>query len=148
MSHELPGTDPRFHETRNYMSPIILRGREILAHHGSCKQEGCGYHSAWTTRAARDRGMWTHRALRVREARTQYFNGLNLTEMQALRLQKETADCHSHFFSPWRAHVQTFYRELAGDDEMQLPDYDYYNDYGQGNSALSTAQFLFEGALR
>jgi hypothetical protein len=37
-----------------------------------------------------------------------------------------------------------FWRHLADDLETMLPEYDYYKDYMEGNSAMDTAKFLFE----
>lgn len=145
--HDLPGTDPRFHEPRKYLSPARVRGDEILAAHGSCKEQGCDYRSAWTTMAARDRGMWLHRALKVREARVLYFaERFGDTDPRVGQLLLETADFNSHFFAPWKQLVKDFFFNLVGDDvEVLLPEYDYYKDYKEGNAALDTAKFLTSG---
>lgn len=145
--HDLPGTDPRFHESRNYLSPVRLRGEDILAANGSCKETGCNYRSAWTTNGARDRGMWLHRAMKVREARVIYLTErFGKDSPQITRLINETADHNSHYFSVWEKLVKGFFFNLVGDDAgILLPDYDYYKDYKEGNFALDTAKFLVDG---
>lgn len=149
--HDLPGTDPRFHESRNYLSPVKYRGREILGAHGSCKEEGCGYRSAWTSQRARNEGMWLHRALKVREARALYFAKLfpEPGDLRVAQLFNETADNNSHHYEPWKKLVEDLFFNLLGDDaEKVLPDFDYYKEYKDGKSALDTAKFIFEAALR
>jgi hypothetical protein len=138
--HDLPGTDPRFHETRNYLSPAHVRGEEILAAHGSCKEQGCGYRSAWTTMPARDRGMWLHRALKVREARMLYFGErFGNTDLRVARLFLETADNNSHYYAPWLELVNQFLMEFVEVGVEDLPDYDTFLDYRVGTSAIDTA---------
>jgi hypothetical protein len=146
--HNLPGTDPRFHESRNYLSPVKYKGEHILAAHGSCKEQGCAYSSAWTSNRARDRGMWLHRALQVREARAKYFYERfpKPGDERVAQLFNETADHNSHLFSVWEKLVKGFFFNLVGDDATILvPDYNYYQDYKQGNFALDTAKFLVDG---
>ena len=147
--HNLPGTDPRFHEPRKYLSPARHNGQEILGAYGSCKEDGCGYRGGWTTTSARDRNMWMHRALKVRSARLEYFLRLfpEPLDPRPGRLLLETADKNSHFFHPWTEEVLRFYRELAGEDKLPLPEYDYYTEYKSGKFALDTARFIFEVGL-
>lgn len=145
MPHDLPGTDSRFHEARRYLSPVKFHGRDILAAHGSCKEQGCGYSSAWVTSGARDRGMFLHRALKVREARVIYFGELfGNASPNVGRLLNETADNNSHFFAPWKELVWEFFHDLTGDPEGVMPDRNYLAEYRQGHTAMDTAKFLFE----
>lgn len=148
--HDLPGTDPRFHEPRKYLSPVMHHGEKILASFGSCKEDNCGYRGAWVTRAARDRNMWMHRALKVREARIIYFTKLfpNPLDPRPGQLFLETADHNTHFFAPWQNQVKLFYRDLTGDDRIDLPEYDFYREYQDGKFAMDTARFIFEANLR
>lgn len=151
MTHDLPGTDPRFHESRNYLSPVKIDGVEILAAHGSCKQDDCGYRGAWRSNQSRDRAMLLHRTLRVREARMKYFVGLfgDKNQTKLGRLFLETSDINSHFYQPWLDTVKHLYIEEIGDPEIQdLPVYDYYKDYQSGQSAKSMVNFIIEAGLR
>lgn len=151
MTHDLPGTDPRFHESRNYLSPANVDGMMILAAHGSCKEDGCGYRGAWRSTNSRDRAMQLHRALRVREARMNYFIKLFGTDNQAKlgQLFLETTDNNSHFYQPWLDTVKHLYVALVADPEViDLPEYDYYKDYKDGQSAKSMVDFIFEAGLR
>jgi hypothetical protein len=89
--------------------------------------------------------MWLHRALKVREARVLYFaERFGANDLRVGQLFEETADKNSHFFAPWKELVTMFWRHLADDLETTLPEYDYYKDYMEGNSAMDTAKFLFE----
>lgn len=139
--HNLPGTDPQFHEARKYLSPMTYKGREILASHGSCKQEGCGYHSAWTSNKARDLGMWKHRALKVVHARIRYFGKVAQGDVKKIGiLLRETADHHTHLFEPWLQEVKVFLNELAGVGVDDLADVNFQVEYDLGNSAYDVAK--------
>jgi len=144
--HDLPGTDPRFHESRNYLSPVKLRGEMILASHGSCKEGGCGYRSAWTTNAARDRGMWLHRAMKVREARVVYFYERFPDNAKVGQLFLETADNNSHYYQPWLDVVNKLLKETAEVTVADLPDYDTYLDWQVGTLALDAVNKLLAHA--
>lgn len=151
-THDLPGTDPRFHEPRKYLSPVMIRGEEILASHGSCKEPGCGYRSAWASMAARDRGMWLHRAIKVREARMVYFIerfGERFGDRDGAKLEQlflETADNNSHFYKPWLAIVNRLLVEAVEAGVEDLPDYDTYLDYKVGTSAVEEMNKLIAHA--
>lgn len=142
---ELPGTDPRFHESRNYLSPVMYKGREILASHGSCKQDGCGYSSAWTSNSARDRGMWMHRALHVRELRMKYFFNLTKDNAKSAIMFMETADKNSHTYGAWLGIMRDFFFSLLGDDaELNVPDYKITTKYHLGVGAKDAAESLLD----
>lgn len=148
--HDLPGTDPRFHEARKYLSPVKVRGEEILAAFGSCKEEGCNYRAAWNNSASRDRNMWLHRAMKVREARMLYFIDRFGDKDPAYlgQLFLETSDMNTHYYNPWLDVVKKLYRDLAGDKTLELPEYDYYVEYKAGKMAKDTVNFIFEAVLR
>jgi hypothetical protein len=146
--HDLPGTDSRFHEPRKYLSPMKYRGQMILASHGSCKQDSCHYSSAWTSNAARDRGMWLHRALKVREARMLYFIERFGDKDQAKlgQLFLETADNNSHFYKPWLEVVNQLMVEAVEVGVEDLPDYDTFLDYKVGTSAIDAVNKILAHA--
>lgn len=145
--HDLPGTDPRFHEARKYLSPVKYKGREILASHGACKETGCNYSSAWTSNKARDRGMWQHRALRVREARMLYFHEKFQGDQRKVgETFQQTADKHTHEFNSWMGLVGSFIDDFADVALEDLPDYRFRVEYDLGNSAYDVAKAALDNA--
>lgn len=145
--HDLPGTDPRFHESRNYLSPRMDNGREILASHGSCKEPGCGYRAAWRSNIARDKGMWKHRAEKVVAERIRYFGKRVGNDPEKIRtLVKETADKHTHTFGAWMKLIDDFTQTLAGAGVDDLPDYNFRVEYDLGNHALDVAKAVIDQA--
>lgn len=146
MSHDLPGTDPRFHEARKYLTPVVYRGREILASHGACKETGCNYSSAWTSNKARDKGIWTHRAAKVVEARLVYFQKtLGFSAAQSARMLAETADKNSHTYEQWLTLTREFFLKLAGEDlDLSLPEHSYQVRYDLGHNPWDTAREVID----
>lgn len=145
--NDLPGTSPNFHSSHNYLTSIRYKGREMLASHGSCRETGCNYSSAWTSNEARDRGMWKHRAEKVAEARVSYFRKLtNFNPKKAQRLLDETADHNVILFDKWMVRVQSFLSELAGEDIPELPKGPYQVRYMRGVGAMDMAKEILARA--
>jgi len=145
--HDLPGTDPRFHEHRKYLSVMKVQGVERIVSNGSCKHDGCGYSAAWATNAGRDRGMWQHRAYLVVEARIQYFKTKFQGDTKKMtRALIETVDCHTHLFAHWMKQVDEFILELAEVKSTDLPDFNFRVEYDLGSSAYDVAQAAIEKA--
>lgn len=145
MTHDLPGTDSRFHESRNYLSVMTYRGEEILASHGSCKEAGCGYRAAWKSNAARDKAMWEHRALKVREARAHYFYNLFDGDQRKVgEMFQNTADRNSHRFDDWFAQVKHFELTEITREVGELVKYDYRVAYDLGRTAREAFEELLQ----
>lgn len=146
-SHSLPGTDPKFHEYRKYLSPVKYKGRQILASFGSCKHAGCNYSGAWSSNAGREVGMWKHRSEKVRDARLDYFlRKMRVGPDKAMELQMEFADKHSHTYERWVELVEGFIRVTSGlnaEDEA-LPTMDYATPYHLGVGAKDMAMRILD----
>jgi hypothetical protein len=141
-SHTLPGTDPKFHEYRKYLSPMRYKGQQILASMGSCKHSGCNYSGAWSSSAAREVGMWKHRSEKVRDARLDYFlRRMKVGPDKAVELQMEFADKHSHTHRDWVQLVEGYIRVIAGlnPDDDALPDAEFITPYHKGVGAKAMA---------
>jgi hypothetical protein len=146
--HNLPGTDPSFHQSRNYLSPSKHGGKEILASFGSCKEDGCGYRCGWTSNKARDLAMWKHRAFKVVEARIPYFKKIAQGDTQKVsELLRQTADKNTHLYPFWLKEVEGFFFNLAGDDAgLVLPEYNFQVEYDLGNGAYDVAKAALDKA--
>lgn len=141
----LPGTDPTFHVCRRYLSPVMYKGKEILAFHASCREQGCQFSSAWASDAGRDLGMWRHRSEKVQEARRDQFikeYGGNLGKVEAAMLR--TADKNSHTFENWAEAVEVLYRGRIGEDfTIELENPQLRKDYHLGLLARETTARIY-----
>lgn len=113
---ELPGTDPEFHKSRYYLTPVRYKGRKILGSVASCRHQGCNWTATYATNVGRDIGSFRHRSEKVLTARLEYFTAtfpaLSSDGIEGLIL--ESADKHSHGLEGWKMNVRTMMARLTG----------------------------------
>lgn len=144
---KVPGTDPRFHQAKFYMTPVTYRGREILGFVGSCRENGCKYTGMWTTKEARDIGYFqNHRKEMVKEARRSYFAklcGYNQAGVDQRMLYY--ADRNSHTYDEWVLIVEGLYRGKLGEPFTIEPKNNKLQvDYHLGQFAKEAVKRIYE----
>lgn len=144
---ELPGTNPEFHKSRYYMTPVVYRGRTIMGYVASCRHQGCNWSATYATNVGRDLGSFRHRSEKVLNARLEYFieqfPSRNSDGIEQLIL--ESADKHSHGFDGWKMNVRTMLGTLTGGSLDLMPDVDTKLQvaYHLGTSARDHARAIF-----
>lgn len=140
----LPGTDPRFHEVRLYMTPVVYKGKEILGYVASCKESGCRWSATYGSNNGRAAGAFIHRSKKVRTARFEFFSRALKNGEMVNDAMIDASDKHSDTFEKWRLNVSTVLGHLTGGALNLMPeDNKLQVGYHLGMGARAQARKIF-----
>lgn len=140
----LPGSDPKFHVIRMYMTPVIYKGREIMGYVASCKHDGCRWSATYADNEARERGIHKHRSERVLIARLDHF-ARTMTDPDKIEdAILQAADKYSHTYEDWLAAVDTIWSHYTDRSLETRPAYNSQVQYHMGYSAQKAARTLVD----
>ena len=145
-SGKLPGTDPMFHQMKPYMTPVMYKGKRILAFVGSCRQNGCNYTQMWVSNEARDAGYFSnHRSPMVLKARREFFaKGCNYNPNRINNQIQRYADKNSHTYADWADVVEAIYRAKVGVPfELERSNNKLQVNFHLGYSATEMVKHLY-----
>lgn len=137
--------DHTFHEARNYMTPAMYQGVEILAYIGSCKESGCGNIARHINREGRDRMVWKHRREHILTYRLNFFEAAMDTDGYIEEAMTDHADKHTHTYLEWLEKVRMVFRyQIFGDDlaphDFEMPEFKYEVYYQVGFNVIDTVK--------
>lgn len=98
--------EPTFHQVRRYLTPMTYKGREILAHVGSCKQSKCRWSKTFANREGLTLGIWGHRRQHILERRRELaVQTFRRTPHKIEAAMDRAADNQTHTEEQWFAAV-------------------------------------------
>lgn len=141
--------DSTFHEARNYLTPAMYQGEEILAYIGACKESRCTFTARHISREGRDRLVWKHRAEAIIIHRLEFFEKALHTDEAIAEAMSQAADKHTHTFEKWMELTNALYHEMLDLAEpIPMPEFQYEVYYQTGFTAHDAAKRVADRTLR
>lgn len=136
-------TPLQFHTTRGYLSAGRKKSTNeaILVYNVRCQHQGCGWSTRYSSREARETGIWLHRQAEILRYRLEKIGKVVTTPDGINDLLRLLADNTTHTFTAYMISVDTILQGLLPNiDSDDIPDFNYRRQYALGICAGDCAE--------